>query len=119
MRIDRSGPPISKKKMLLLTGVLRRMPMGNVIISMSLPVKSIAADRLYEIGNDGGNVSAYIRGLIEDDVDQLLGLQVEALRASVRYLHACLAATGHVIEDFVPIGESSWEPIVEMKEDCE
>jgi len=89
--------------------------MGNVIISMSLPVKSIAADRLYEIGNDGGNVSAYLRGLIEDDVDQLLGLQVEALRTAVRYLHACLAATGHAVEDFVSISGEK----VEMKEDCE
>jgi hypothetical protein len=93
--------------------------MGNVILSVSLPVKSIAADQIEEVRNDGGNVSAYIRGLIEDDVDQLLGLQVDALRTAVRYLHACLAATGHAVEDFVPIGESSWEPIVEIKEDCE
>jgi len=92
--------PFLKKKMILLTGALRRVTMGSVIISISLPVKSIAADRLYEIGNDGGNVSAYVRRLIEDDVTGLPNHVEQALRLRIKYLHACLAACGHTEEDF-------------------
>lgn len=108
-------PPSQKKTMLLLTCAPRRSPMGNVILSVSLPVKSIAADQIEEVRNDGGNVSAYIRGLIEDDVDQLLSVHIEALQLSVKYLHACLAATGHTIEDFHRIAYD----VAEIKEECE
>jgi hypothetical protein len=89
--------------------------MGQYILSMSLPVKSIAADRIEEVKNDGGNVSAYIRGLIEDDVDRLLSVHIKALQKSVKYLHACLAATGHSIEQF----ERITDEVVEIREDCE
>jgi hypothetical protein len=88
--------------------------MGSVIISISLPVKSIAADRLYEIGNDGGNVSAYVRRLIEDDVTGLPDHVEAALRIQVKYLQACLSATGHSVEDFHRIGDD----IAEIKEEC-
>lgn len=107
--------PFLKKKMMLLTRALRRVPMGNVIHSLSLPVQSIAETRLGLMKNEGGNVSAYIRRLIEDDVTGLPDHVEAALRIQVKYLQACLAATGHNPEDFVPIDCDS----VLIKEDCE
>lgn len=68
--------------------------MGNVILSVSLPVKSIAEARLQEVKNEGGNVSAYIRRLIEDDTAFHLSDFVEALQRKVAYLEARLQFAG-------------------------
>jgi len=86
--------PFLKKKMLLLTGTLRRSPMGNVIHSLSLPAKSAAEAQLSVLKYEGTNISAYIRRLIEDDACDHLSDHVVALQRKVAYLEARLEFAG-------------------------
>lgn len=88
--------------------------MGNVIHSVSLPVKSAAEAQLSVLKYEGVNISAYVRRLIEDDVTGLPDHVEAALRIQVKYLQACLSATGHSVEDFHRIGDD----IAEIKEEC-
>lgn len=72
--------------------------MGNIILSVSLPEDSTAYAEVKRIKAEGGNVSAFLRLLLEEGAHMPERIRMQRVR--IDYLLDCLAAMGKDEFDF-------------------
>jgi hypothetical protein len=80
--------------------------MGNIILSVSLPEDSTAYAEVKRIKAEGGNVSAFLRLLLEEGAHMPERIRMQRVR--IDFLLDCLTAMGKDEFDFTKGGAGSW-----------